>query len=129
VEPVSIRLTGGGIEHAEGSPSPAPCLYVARTEYGWPLVHVRSGLLVGTYDDPEVAVACAIDLGGMWDWARPAVELHMLPYSVKKTIIKTCRRWGPAQVPYLKRSMTCEPMQKEKETCRKPQLPRFRGSR
>lgn len=52
---------------------------------------------MGFYADPEAALACAIELGELHDWTRPATELHSLPGHVKKQCAAVCRRWG-AQV-------------------------------
>jgi hypothetical protein len=91
---VRNRHADDGIDVTGGAATPVPGLYVVRSEYGWPIVHVRSGLLVGTYEDPEAALACAIDLGPLWDWTQAAAGLRLLPRELKDEIVSTCRRWG-----------------------------------
>lgn len=93
----AVRIRNSGDAHEaeafDGAATPVPGLYVARTPHGWPVVHLRSGNTIGTYDDPEIALACTIDLGLLWDWTKAASGLRTLPHERKQEIAAVCRRW------------------------------------
>jgi hypothetical protein len=83
-----------GIETWPAAPTPAPGLYVAHTQHGFPVVHVRSGLLIGTYGDPETALAAAIELAPLHDWTGPAPSKRTLTPEVQRQVVDIALRWG-----------------------------------
>ncbi len=95
---LSVRIRDrdapGGIAEVPGAPTPVPGLCVARAGCWWSVTHLRSGVAAGHYDDPEVALACAVDLGLLWDWTQPLSAVRDLPCGLRQQIALTCRRWG-----------------------------------
>jgi hypothetical protein len=96
---VQVRSHGRVLEYP-GAPTPVPGLYVAHTMQGFPIVHVRSGLLIGTYGSPEAALACATDLAPLHDWTGPAPSKETLSPEAIHQLVVICRRWGATKGAY-----------------------------
>jgi hypothetical protein len=73
---------GGAPVTVRSGPTPVPGLVVAeipRNAPRWAVIHEPSGLGVARADDPELALAVAIALGGILDWTQPASTLRAHP--------------------------------------------------
>lgn len=68
----------GGVSTRRGAPCGVPGLAVAAGSASpgiWFVIHVRSGLTVADFGDPETALAGAQAAGGLADWTVPAAQL------------------------------------------------------
>ena len=80
----------------QGAPTPVPGLWVGLHPRGsWMIVHKGSGNVVGSgYNDPEVALAAAIEIGPLADWTTVSGDQMYLPQPVIDQIDVIVRRWG-----------------------------------
>ena len=73
----------GGVSTRRGAPTGVPGLAVAAaaTERPgtWVVVHVRSGLVLADFGDPEAALAGAQAAAGLADWTAAAAGLRYSP--------------------------------------------------
>lgn len=75
-------------------PTPTPGLVVGQNGSSFPVVHVRSGLIIGRYDDPEAALGCATELGKLRDWTRPVTNIGEMTMDERLALLEVCVRWG-----------------------------------
>jgi len=78
------------------APTPVEGLWVGQhPRGGWMVVHKPSQCVVGSgYADPETALACAIEIGPLTDWAGCPEPRVTLPRAVCDQIDAIVRRWG-----------------------------------
>jgi hypothetical protein len=92
-----IRLTvpidaDGSRMEVDAYPTPTPGLFIHGSvddSSTWTIAHQASGLILARFADPEAALACAIDLGSITDWAR-AVDEPAIRDRARAVLI----RWG-----------------------------------
>jgi len=77
------------------SPTPAPGLWVGiHGGGGCIIVHRRSQRVVGRYPDAEAALACAVQIGPLADWAGCDDPCVSLPLEACDQIDSIVKRWG-----------------------------------
>jgi hypothetical protein len=71
----------GGISTRRGASCGVPGLAVAEagTPGAFSLIHVRSGLVLAVFGDPEGALAGAQAVAGLADWTAPASHVRAVP--------------------------------------------------
>lgn len=85
----------GGVSTRRGAPCGVPGLAVAAGPRDgiFSVVHVRSGLTVAAFPDPESALAGAQAAAAVADWTVPAVHLRADP-DLKDKIVAALRPLG-----------------------------------
>lgn len=94
---VAARSWTGRMVPLHGAPTPVPGLWVGcHPRGGYAIVHKGSGCVVGSgYDDPEAALAAAVEVGPLADWEASGSDgLMPLPIAAIDRIDAIVKRWG-----------------------------------
>jgi len=94
----------GGISTRRGAPCGVPGLAVAAGPWDgiFSVVHVRSGLAVADFGDPEAALAGAQAAAALADWTAPGAQLRAdpdLPGILTAALRPLGARWTGALAP------------------------------